>query len=326
MIDVRAAVEAALVEHATPAAVAAAAEALEAVTLAAHEERSEEARRASLALVYALEDGRYSREPRTAVVRYYLARRVYDIQERYFERITLPAVLPTDEFIALARGGIDRLARDVYLVPGVKEQSPMLKFLFEGSPSFTQVAIWVRHNWLIARQFNKLLSILGNQLDIEFAGALFANLTEEAGYEPPGTSHIILLRRLVQHFGVDFEVDATTPEAHAYLSNRFRCVRHPERAWGLGVLWAFEAVTSTKHAQSLRMLLKLGVPPEIGEFYRVHIEADERHSASFVEIVKQCVRTREQQECFLTSLAIHTRLRRAYFDQMWEEIQSAGTG
>jgi pyrroloquinoline quinone (PQQ) biosynthesis protein C len=324
MIDVRSAVEAALATDAIPFSVAAAAEALEAVTLAAHEKNSADARATYLACVYALEDGCYSRDSRTAVLRQYLVRRAYDIEERYLPRVQLKTLLPMDEFIATARGGLSQLAKDVYLTPGAQQPSPMLKFLFEGSPSFAQVGIWIRHNWLISRQFNKLLSIQACHLDIEIAGALFANLVEEAGFEPKGPAHIILLRRMVQHFGIDLNVEATTPEAHAYLSNRFRCVRHPDRAWGLGVLWAFEAVTSAKHEQSYRMMRKLGVAPEIAEFYRVHIEADERHSESFVDIVKGYVQTQEQQESFLTSLATHTRLRRAYFEQIWEEIRRAG--
>jgi hypothetical protein len=113
----------------------------------------------------------------------------------------------------------------------------------------------------------------------------------------------------VGHFDVRLEDEPSTPEAHHYLTNRFRCVRHPH-------------VTSEKHAQSHRMLERLGVPYEIGEVYRVHMTADAEHAAAFLDVIDRYVVTREQQQTFLTSLTLHTRLRRSYFDQIWREIQA----
>jgi pyrroloquinoline quinone (PQQ) biosynthesis protein C len=313
----------ALSPTATATDVASAARLLEDRALRACLQADDSARAEFLRVLYAIEDGRLSRERRTQIVRHFLARRAFDVQERFIERVALDAPLPRQDFHDRIRGGLDRLARDVYLTANVSNRSPMLEYLFNGSPTFEEVRVFIRHTWIVSKSFSRMLAEFAPSLEMEYAGSTYKNLIEESGYESPGsTAHIALLRRMVAHFEIPFDVEPSTPEAHEYLTNRFRGIRHPEREWGLGVLWAFEAVTSEKHAQTLKMLEKLGVPDSVGEFYRVHIEADEGHAGAFLDVVDHYVVTAAQQSNFLTSLALHTRLRRAYYDQIWREIQA----
>ncbi len=116
-------------------------------------------------------------------------------------------------------------------------------------------------------------------MSLGHASVLHRNLYDETGGEDSEQAHPFLLQRLLRHLGVPhgFHDRPELPEAQAYLNNRIRCARHPNRAWGLAVLYSLEAGTPATHGNIYALLQRFGVP-DAREFHRVHMSAAVEHA------------------------------------------------
>lgn len=306
------AVAAALAPGADPGLVAEAARALAALGERAYA-GDREAHARYQRLVY---DLHARRDPGSDAARRFLARALDPLEERQ--------VPPCEPLPPLSGAELVRRAEEEHRQrSGLRH--PLSAHLFGGSATLEDMKIYLVHQWYRSRAFYRELTDLALSLPLERASILYRNLHEETGAAPGEEPHPALLARLLAHLGLPHGWDdhPAIPEAHAYLSNRARCARRPEPAWGLAVLYSMEYGTPEAHAALLGLLLRLGVPEEQCAFYRVHVTADVQHAADLAALAADLVDTPEAQRIFVRSLRHHRALHRAYFDRIWDELQAA---
>jgi pyrroloquinoline quinone (PQQ) biosynthesis protein C len=203
---------------------------------------------------------------------------------------------------------------------------PMSAHLFGGgAPTLDDVKIYLRHQWHRSRSFFRELTEFALTLTLPDAALIYRNLHQEAGGAPGATAHPILFQRLLAYLGLpaDLHEPPSLPEAHAYLTNRYRCVRHEDPAWGLAVLFSLEHGAQETHGAIAALLARMGLPEHVTEFHRTHVEADAAHTADLLSLVARLVVTAEAQRTFLRSLYHHRALHKRYFDRIWSEMGGA---
>ena len=127
------------------------------------------------------------------------------------------------------------------------------------------------------------------------------NLYEEEGEFKPGRAHTELSRRPGKHFGLtDDEVEARYWERKNRPKSVTRREARPKEDWleefagfGLGAEY-FVPPLFRKVIPRLRE--KFGLPEDVLEFFKVHLEEDANHSNRTMEIILQYARTDEEQQ------------------------------
>mgnify|MGYP002140345172 CR=1 FL=1 len=119
----------------------------------------------------------------------------------------------------------------------------------------------------------------------------------------------------------DFQAVSTMPEEIAYLNNRARCFRNPDVGWGLAVFYITELVVPGNHGKLYNALRNAGLSQDDAEYYEVHISLVPPRAKREWALISRRIPDLGFQNAFLTSLAEHFRLERAYYDAVWEEVQ-----
>jgi hypothetical protein len=160
--------------------------------------------------------------------------------------------------------------------------------------------------------------------NFEDSTPLYENLFDEAGNGDPNKAHPILLQNLLRYRDLpcDLDAESTMPEEQAYLNNRIRCLRHPDEAWGLALVYLLESVTAANHKKIYRMLEQAGIPADYLEFHYVHGFVDEVHSAELWGLVARRTDDGAFRKTFLRSALHHFEVTRQYYDAMWVEMQA----
>lgn len=255
-------------------------------------------------------------DPKTETVRRWIASETYSIEERFAPKV--------DAFNPLSKSKFKERVDEI-ISEQTRTKHPMSIHLFKGSPTMEQVKLFLKHHWVRSGDFYRQLAELALQfVNIEEASVFYRNLYEEAGEEAPKQAHPILLTQLLQFLKVPQDIDYQhmNPLEMSYLNNRIRCVRHPNKAWGLAMLYAIEYVTQHSHQQIYEMLGRLKVPDEYRKFHLLHGTADEEHSRDLWDLVELYSNDGSFQHTFLRSLLKHFQVNREYFDMLWEEMKS----
>ncbi|MCB9706217.1 MAG: iron-containing redox enzyme family protein [Myxococcales bacterium] len=254
------------------------------------------------------------RDHRSYALRWWIAGAGYAVDEAAIAPVEIGEALAPDAFAA-------RIREEHASRSGLRH--PMSVYFFEGAPTLDEFKIYLRHHWHRSRLFYRELAELALSRELAEASVVFRNLYDEGGQEESAGAHPFLLQRLLRHLEVPcgFDDVPELTEARAYLSNRIRCARHPNPAWGLAVLFALEYGTPATHGNIYRLLRRLGVPEEACEFHRLHMTADIEHAEETVSLIAALIRGAEDQGIFLASLRHHRALGGRYFDAIWREVQ-----
>jgi hypothetical protein len=249
----------------------------------------------------------------TDSVRRWIASTVYALEEAQVPLVPVAEAIPADRFI-------EQINVDLQ-VPKAKTGMSMSQYMFDYMPLREDVDLYMQHHWYRSRGFYQLFADMSLRIGIETVGTLYHNLAEETGGDG-STPHPILFQALLKHMNLAFGYDAhpTWPEAHAYLNNRLRCVRHGEPAWGLALLYSIEYRTSGTHANILRLLKRMEFPDEACEFHRLHSVADEDHAKEMIPLIDRYVSTARTQQLFLSSYKYHLTLRGKYIRRVSEDM------
>lgn len=252
----------------------------------------------------------------TALTRRWLANAIYQVEERFMPSADLTSALSEADFQA-------RLEQEVH--SQTREKHPMSQYVFSGSATQAQLEVFLRHQWFRTfRLYRDAADLLVNLTDVDEAAALGRYLYGELGEEHEQGSHPRLLAKLLEAFGMeaDFQAISTMPEEIAYLNNRARCFRQPDVGWGLAVFYVTEMVVPGNHEKLYHALLKAGVSEDAAEYYKVHISLVPPRAKREWQLISRRIPDVGFQNSFLTSLAQHFRLERAYYDAVWQEVQS----
>lgn len=254
-------------------------------------------------------------EPRTEPTRRWMASQVYLVEDEFAPDLPAFAALPVEEFRKKVDAEIEARSRVTH---------PMSLHLFQGTPSQQDVRFFLEHHWTRSYNFYSLLAELAFRFEaIEDASVFYRNLYGEAGAEAPDRSHPALLSHLMTHFDIPLNIDfpRLQPLEKAYLNNRIRCVRHPDVAWGLALLYAVESVSCVNHRRIYELLQRMGVPEQPSEFHRLHGTQDEIDTEEMWELIAKFAPDEAFQRKFMQSLARHFAINKAYFDGLWQEMQ-----
>lgn len=245
----------------------------------------------------------------------WLASEVYRVEDLFFLEPTSFEAMPKDAF---------RPYIDNYILQKTRLKHPMSGHLYQGSPSETDIKHFLHHHWIRSYDFYRLLAELAFRFrDITDGAVFYRNLYGEAGAESPAKAHPKLLEKLMLYFELPTKIDFHTIHADeaAYLNNRLRCVRHPNSAWGLGLIYAVECVSRDNHRKIYEMLQKANVPEEYCEFHRLHGTNDEIDTEELWELIEKWSGDPKFQHTFMRSLARHFEVNRKYFDVLWDEMK-----
>ncbi|HCT2497783.1 TPA: iron-containing redox enzyme family protein [Pseudomonas aeruginosa] len=252
----------------------------------------------------------------TAQTRRWLARAIYRVEERFMPAADLSRALSEEDFQK-------RLEQEI--AAQSRERHPMSQYVFSGSASRAQLQVFLRHQWFRTfRLYRDAADLLVNLTDVDEAAALARYLYGELGEEDEKGSHPRLLAKLLEAIGLeaDFQAVSTMPEEIAYLNNRARAFRHAEVGWGLAVFYITELVVPGNHEKLYRALLQAGLSEDQAEYYKVHISLVPPRAKREWQLIARRIPDVQFQNAFLTSLSQHFRVERAYYDAIWEEMQS----
>lgn len=252
----------------------------------------------------------------TALTRRWLANAIYRVEERFMPCADLTSPLSEEDFE-------QRLKREI--AAQSREHHPMSQYVFAGKASRAQLQVFLRHQWFRTfRLYRDAADLLVNLTDVDEAAALARYLYGELGEEDERSSHPRLLAKLLKAIDLeaDFAAISTLPEEIAYLNNRARSFRNPDAGWGLAVFYITELVVPGNHEKLYRALLQAGLSEEAAEYYKIHISLVPPRAKREWQLISRRIPDVAFQNAFLTSLAQHFRVERAYYDAVWKQLQS----
>lgn len=248
--------------------------------------------------------------------RLWLAQELYQIEEKFIPDGEEPDVSSPAEF----KSFIDRV-----MSQRARLTHPMSAHLYQEIPNLQEIDLFLKHHWLRSALFYRFIGEFGLRFgSFEDSSPLFENLFDESGNGDPEKAHPVLLQNLLRYRNLPCDNDAASTMSYeqAYLNNRIRCLRHPDIAWGLAVVYLIESVTSANHRKIYRMLEQAGIPAEYLEFHRLHGFVDEVHSAELWNIVAIRSGDPSFRRTFLRSARQHFRVAQKYYDALWAEMQA----
>ncbi|MFK3651000.1 HOASN domain-containing protein [Lysobacter enzymogenes] len=251
----------------------------------------------------------------TALTRRWLSNEAYRVEERHIPAADVPEPLSEAEFLA-------RIEQEV--ASRSREKHPMSEYIFEGRASRAQLQVFLRRQWFRTfRLYRDAADLLVNLVDVDEAAALGRYLYGELGEEDEQGSHPRLLAKLLKAIDLDADFQAVSdlPEEIAYLNNRVRSFRNPDVGWGLAVFYITEIVVPGNHEKLYKALLKAGLSEDEAEYYRIHVSLVPPRAKREWSLIARRLPDHGFQKSFLTSLAQHFRVERAYYDAVWEEMQ-----
>lgn len=252
----------------------------------------------------------------TALARRWLCNWAYRVEERFIPAADIPASLSEAEFLA-------RIEQEV--ASRSREKHPMSQYIFDGSASPAQLRVFLRRQWFRTfRLYREAADLLVNLVDVDDAAALGRYLYGELGEEDEVRSHPRLLAKLLNavDLDADFQAVTTMPEEIAYLNNRVRSFRNPDVGWGLAVFYITEIVVPGNHEKLYHALLQAGLGEDAAEYYKIHVSLVPPRAKREWQLIARRIPDPAFQKSFLTSLAQHFRVERAYYDAVWNEMQS----
>ena len=248
--------------------------------------------------------------------RLWLAQQLYQVQERFIPDVNDPEISSPQAFKELIDQEVSQRARLTH---------PMSVHLYGGAPNQSEIDLFLQHHWLRSALFYRLIGEFALRFEsFEDSTPLYENLFDESGNGVPTKAHPTLLQNLLRYRGLPCEIDETStmPQEQAYLNDRIRCMRHPDLAWGLAVVYLIEDVTSANHRKIHGMLERAGVPAEFLEFHRLHGFVDEVHAAELWGLVASRSHDDEFRRTFLRSVRQHFRIAREYYDALWSKMSA----
>ena len=266
------------------------------------------------ALLYSLHE---DADASTLAARSYLASTVYHIEEAHIPDVEGFEPKPLDAFM-----------REVERSLSMRDRvgNAMSRYLFEGDepPAREAVEIYIQHHWYRSRAFWRELIEYMRRQALDCTPVLGANIYDEIGASGVTPAHPMMLKVLVEHFGLCGRMydRPAWVEAHTYLNNRSRCCRAAHPAWGLALIYSLELTTTETHRNIHEMLVRLDVPEDARRHHRHHMLHDAEHAEDLLSLVPELITTDEAQHVFLRSLAHQRHLSQVYFGRIWEEMQA----
>lgn len=265
----------------------------------------------------------YGRHEPSYAFRQWLASTTY----RWFERSAPPATSTVSSSSATSDGEafVAELAR------AQEELSPLAHPLFQrcfgDEGTFDDLAVYLRHKWIIMLTFWRSLSEYGNRIqrhDLHNTALVYENVHEELGAGNAAEAHLVKHHQLLRAIGIDanWDDEPEFAETHEYINFRLFCMRHPDLTWGLGSFYSQEATSLEYTLGHYHQLRKFGVDHDEAEIYHAHDEIDAEHTDEILTIVRDLVHSDEQRATVLRAQRHQMVLWHAHFDRVLAQIEN----
>jgi pyrroloquinoline quinone (PQQ) biosynthesis protein C len=156
-----------------------------------------------------------------------------------------------------------------------------------GKISRDELHLFVKQQQLYSRHFTRYLSaLLSNVEDDRDRLELTRNLFEEMGLgEAAGIPHSVLYQNMLANLGITPD-ETPLPATQQLIDTMFQCCRFPNYMVGLGALClGAEAIVPYIYSIIVDGFLFIGESLENLEFFMLHIQCDDEHSETMLEII-----------------------------------------
>ena len=182
----------------------------------------------------------------------------------------------------------------------------------------------VQHHYY-SRNFTRFLCAIINRLEsLEDIRLLMQNLQEEMGIDGDDKlTHADLFQRTLRILGTQPMADPPLSQTVEFTRSIMKFCRSENSVEGLAALClGAEAIVPLIYKPVLAALKRLNVSDEGLEFFRLHIEEDEEHAVSMLEILRRM--TQQVPEAKMIAMqtgrqAIDKRC--VMFDAIWREVR-----
>ena len=203
---------------------------------------------------------------------------------------------------------------------------PLFQRCFSEDGSFDDLAVYLRHKWIIMLTFWRSLSEYGARIqrhDLHNTALVYENVHEELGTGDAAEAHLVKHHQLLRAIGIDarWDDEPEFTETYEYINFRLFCMRHPDLAWGLGSFYSQEATSLEYTLGHYHQLRRFGVAHDVAEIYHAHDEIDAEHTEEILTIVRDLVRDDEQRATVLRAQRHQMNLWHAHFDRVLAELE-----
>ena len=204
---------------------------------------------------------------------------------------------------------------------------PLFQRCFSEDGTFEDLAVYLRHKWIIMLTFWRSLSEFGARLqrhDLHNTALVYENVHEELGAGDATAAHLLKHYELLRAIGIDvaWDDEPEFAETYEYINFRMFCMRHPELAWGLGSFYSQEATSLEYTLGHYHQLRHFDVDHATAEIYHAHDEIDTEHTDEILMIVRDLVHDDEQRATMLRAQRHQMMLWHAHFDRVLAEIEA----
>jgi pyrroloquinoline-quinone synthase len=158
-----------------------------------------------------------------------------------------------------------------------------------------------------------LLSNIANELDRQH---LTENLLEEIGYDPNGGQlpHATIYRQMMSKMGIDPARYTVLPSTELLIREMMDCCRDVNPMVGLGALClGAEAIVPHVYSQIVEGFRGAGETDENLDFFHIHIEDDDAHAVTMLEIIERELNHTPSQRTILKDAAARVLKARGEF-------------
>jgi pyrroloquinoline quinone (PQQ) biosynthesis protein C len=200
------------------------------------------------------------------------------------------------------------------------EGTPFLTRCRAGRASRIELHAFVRQQYHYARHFTRYLcALLANLSDEGDRNELAHNLWEEMGFGHFGAvPHAQIYREMMARMGVRPETEGPRRATEELVDAMLDCCRDTDPLVGLGALClGAEAIVPRLYRQIVQGFEGQGEPSENLEFFRIHIEEDDKHAETMRRIIDKALKANPEYREKLRAGALRVLSARARF---FEEI------
>ncbi|PRC94280.1 iron-containing redox enzyme family protein [Solimicrobium silvestre] len=206
-------------------------------------------------------------------------------------------------------------------------QHPLLLALGRNEASLGVLKTLLVQHSHYSRNFTRYLcSLLGQLTEASDIMALLENLREEMGVDGMGDmTHAEMFQRTLRIVGVTPDEHAALPATTAMVQTMMGYCQSNDPLAGLAAMClGAEAIVPLVYRPILQALQHFGYGKDATEFFRLHIEEDEDHAITMLNILRRL--TLDKPERRELAIQIGRELigkRVAMFDSIWNNVQNS---
>jgi pyrroloquinoline-quinone synthase len=202
---------------------------------------------------------------------------------------------------------------------------PFMRRCGDGSITMSELERFLVQQGKYSAHFTRYLcALISGMSDPGDVLALAQNLSEELGFATDaGEPHSRMYARMLEEFGIRSERERVHPATQNLIDTMYMLCRQTGAVAGLGALClGAEAIVPAFYSRIIQGFRSRGVNDAALQFFSIHVEEDDDHSATMYAILARKIQESPANEAAAIhagELAIHARLR--FLDSLACKVQ-----